>query len=104
MMKGFTNSAGCLALLATLVSGTIALPVQDAPLRVEWRSLSSAAKADYISAVKCLDGLPSKIGLETSRYNDFPYVHAQLNNESASFLSRRVNLWHHANERSQFTL
>lgn len=81
MMKGFTNSAGCLALLATLVSGTIALPVQDAPLRVEWRSLSSAAKADYISAVKCLDGLPSKIGLETSRYNDFPYVHAQLNNE-----------------------
>ncbi|KAK1497048.1 hypothetical protein CTAM01_08060 [Colletotrichum tamarilloi] len=80
-MKGFTKSAGYLALLAALVSETIALPVQDAPLRIEWRSLSSAAKADYISAVKCLDGLPSKIGLKSSRYNDFPYVHAQLNNE-----------------------
>ncbi|KAK1625228.1 monooxygenase [Colletotrichum phormii] len=80
-MNGFANSAGCLALLAALISETVALPVQDAPLRVEWRSLSSAAKAGYISAVKCLDGLPSKIGLETSRYNDFPYVHAQLNNE-----------------------
>ncbi|KAL4411090.1 hypothetical protein CABS03_08431 [Colletotrichum abscissum] len=80
-MKGFTKSAGYLALLAALASETIALPVQDAPLRIEWRSLSSAAKADYISAVKCLDGLPSKIGLKSSRYNDFPYVHAQLNNE-----------------------
>ncbi|KAK1499381.1 hypothetical protein CCUS01_00105 [Colletotrichum cuscutae] len=91
-MKGFTKSAGYLALLAALVSETIAVPVQDAPLRIEWRSLSSAAKADYISAVKCLDGLPSKIGLKSSRYNDFPYVHAQLNNESASFLSRRQHL------------
>ncbi|OHF02047.1 hypothetical protein CORC01_02626 [Colletotrichum orchidophilum] len=80
-MRGFLTTAGCLASLAALVSETIALPVQDAPLRVEWRTLSSAAKADYISAVKCLDGLPSKIGLETSLYNDFPYVHALLNNE-----------------------
>ncbi|CVK94751.1 related to monophenol monooxygenase (tyrosinase) [Fusarium mangiferae] len=47
--------------------------------RVEWRKLSKSSQAEYIDAVKCLDKLPSKLGLTTSRYNDFPYVHRTLN-------------------------
>ncbi|KAF9871307.1 hypothetical protein CkaCkLH20_11228 [Colletotrichum karsti] len=68
-------------LLATAAETAYGLSVNDTqiPQRVEWRELSQTAQADYIKAVQCLDGLPSKIGLETSRYNDFPYVHAHLN-------------------------
>lgn len=70
--------------IALLVVFTIAAPSQYAApsqvqTRVEWRKLSKSAQADYISAVKCLDKLPSKIGLKTSHYNDFPYVHTKLN-------------------------
>ncbi|XEV03447.1 hypothetical protein FSHL1_008734 [Fusarium sambucinum] len=32
-----------------------------------------------VEAVKCLDKIPSKIGLKTSRYNALPYVHTKLN-------------------------
>jgi tyrosinase len=73
--------------IALLVVFTIAAPSQyvapsQVQTRVEWRKLSKSAQAEYISAVKCLDKLPSKIGLKTSHYNDFPYVHAKLNIQS----------------------
>ncbi|OHW94339.1 monooxygenase [Colletotrichum incanum] len=77
----YLTSASNIALLVAFITETRAAPTQETPSRVEWRSLSDTAKVDYIAAVKCLDKLPSKIGLETSRYNDFPYVHAHLNNE-----------------------
>lgn len=51
-------------------------------LRVEWRDLPEATQIGYVEAVKCLDTLPSKLGLETSRYNDFSYVHSALNLQS----------------------
>ncbi|KAG5784240.1 hypothetical protein H9Q73_002142 [Fusarium xylarioides] len=71
-------------IIALLIAVAIAAPSQYAApsqvqTRVEWRKLSKSAQADYISAVKCLDKLPSKIGLKTSHYNDFPYVHTKLN-------------------------
>ncbi|CAJ2509338.1 Uu.00g143640.m01.CDS01 [Anthostomella pinea] len=47
--------------------------------RPEWRTLPDDTKAEYISAVKCLTTKPSRIGLDTTLYDDFPYVHAQLN-------------------------
>ncbi|VTT64566.1 unnamed protein product [Fusarium fujikuroi] len=48
-------------------------------IRIEWRKLSKSSQAEYISAVKCLDKMQSQLGLKTSRYNDFPYVHRTLN-------------------------
>nr|XP_036582174.1 uncharacterized protein CTRU02_07740 [Colletotrichum truncatum]KAF6790834.1 hypothetical protein CTRU02_07740 [Colletotrichum truncatum] len=81
-MRSFGLASNLAVSFAAVVNTANAAPIDDTtqlPQRIEWRSLSDAGKADYITAVKCLDSKPSKIGLETSRYNDFPYVHAQLN-------------------------
>ncbi|KAJ4253856.1 hypothetical protein NW762_010251 [Fusarium torreyae] len=47
--------------------------------RVEWRELKDADKQSYINAVKCLKTKPSRLGLKTSLYDDFAYVHFQYN-------------------------
>ncbi|KAH8771953.1 monooxygenase [Diaporthe sp. PMI_573] len=60
--------------------------------RREWRSLSTAEQEEYISAVKCLATKPSRLNLTTTLYDDFPYVHNELNSKIhfvASFLP-----WH----------
>lgn len=50
--------------------------------RLEWRSLSQTQKNHYTAAVTCLTTKPSKIGLNTTRYDDFPYIHSELNANS----------------------
>ena len=50
----------------------------DPPLRREWRALSEEEKMDFIRAVQCLARKPSKLGLNTTRYDDFVYVHVNL--------------------------
>ncbi|KAF5240380.1 hypothetical protein FANTH_9640 [Fusarium anthophilum] len=60
--------------------------------RVEWRELDDAARQQYTDAVVCLSTKPSRLGLNTSLYDDFPYVHAHLDKQIhavASFLP-----WH----------
>ncbi|KAK7941449.1 uncharacterized protein PG986_013836 [Apiospora aurea] len=60
--------------------------------RVEWRQLSAADQQSYIKAVLCLKTKPSKMGLNTSLYDDFPNVHFNYNiyiHGSAPFLP-----WH----------
>ncbi|KAM0547275.1 hypothetical protein ACHAPJ_010410 [Fusarium lateritium] len=47
--------------------------------RVEWRELKDTDKQSYINAVKCLKTKPSRLGLKTSLYDDFAYVHFQYN-------------------------
>ncbi|KAM0205553.1 hypothetical protein ACHAPA_011533 [Fusarium lateritium] len=47
--------------------------------RVEWRQLKDSDKQSYINAVKCLKTKPSRLGLKTSLYDDFAYVHFQYN-------------------------
>ncbi|ETS76328.1 hypothetical protein PFICI_11715 [Pestalotiopsis fici W106-1] len=77
----------CAAVATSLAQSCVA-PAE----RKEWRSLPDTEKANYISAVKCLSTRPSKIGLSTSLYEDFPWVHAKLNSYVhfvASFLP-----WH----------
>lgn len=49
-------------------------------IRREWRSLSWVEKLNYIEAVQCLRGLPSRLGLNHSLYADFPYVHENVGN------------------------
>ncbi|GIZ48654.1 hypothetical protein CKM354_001170600 [Cercospora kikuchii] len=61
-------------------------------LRKEWRQLNAKERKAYTDAVLCLKSKPSQIGLSTSLYDDFPYVHQQVDKEVhfvASFLP-----WH----------
>ncbi|KAG4440811.1 hypothetical protein IFR05_003683 [Cadophora sp. M221] len=61
-------------------------------VRKEWRTLSRSDQINYVEAVNCLTTKTSRIGLTTPLYDDFPYIHNQLNNEIhsvASFLP-----WH----------
>ena len=46
--------------------------------RREWRSLSTAEKHDYLQAVGCLREQPSRLGLNQSLYDDFPWVHVRI--------------------------
>ncbi|PVI05329.1 Di-copper centre-containing protein [Periconia macrospinosa] len=60
--------------------------------RVEFRTLDAATRKQYTDAVMCLSTKPSSIGLNTSLYDDFTYVHTHLNSKIhyvASFLP-----WH----------
>lgn len=47
--------------------------------RVEWRSLSTGEQQNYIDAALCLTTKPSRLGLNTTLYDDFAYVHHRYN-------------------------
>ncbi|KAI9055050.1 hypothetical protein LZ554_000016 [Drepanopeziza brunnea f. sp. 'monogermtubi'] len=64
----------------------------DPTVRREWRTLARDEQISYVAAVKCLTTKPSTFSLSSPLYDDFAYVHNQLNNEVhlvASFLP-----WH----------
>ncbi|KAF9696441.1 hypothetical protein EKO04_005173 [Ascochyta lentis] len=44
-------------------------------VRQEWRSLKAADRNAYIDAIHCLASKPSILGLNTTRLDDFAYVH-----------------------------
>ena len=50
--------------------------------RLEWRALSDDVKKRYTDSVLCLKTKPSQLGLTTSRYDDFPYIHTHLDRSS----------------------
>jgi tyrosinase len=61
-------------------------------LRREWRTLSQFEKDHYISSVKCLTTIPSKIKSDWTSYEDFPWIHSHVGyytHNSAPFLP-----WH----------
>jgi tyrosinase len=57
---------------------------KEPAVRKEWRQLSEESRQSYLQAVLCLRSKPSRLGLETSLYEDFPYVHARVDTESNS--------------------
>ncbi|RFU25773.1 hypothetical protein B7463_g10564, partial [Scytalidium lignicola] len=64
----------------------------DPALRQEWRMLSIEARQSYIAAVQCLSDIPSRLGLNSTRYDDFVYSHLGMFNKT-----HRVTLslpWH----------
>ena len=61
---------------STAVYSSPACP--NPPTRREWRSLSRDEKQDYLLAVQCLRETPSRLGLNQSLYDDFPYVHIRV--------------------------
>ena len=46
------------------------------PNRQEWRNLSEEQKQNYLDAVLCLKETPSRLKMDQSLYDDFPWVHA----------------------------
>ena len=68
----------CAAALIPRQHSTCVNPVK----RVEWRELDAALQTQYIDAVLCLKTKPSKLGVNTTRYDDFPYVHTHLDKSS----------------------
>lgn len=52
------------------------IPCANPPYRQEWRALSEWQKQDYLNAVLCLKENPSRLGMNQSLWDDFPWVHA----------------------------
>lgn len=51
---------------------------EHATARPSWHDLPLHRRHAYVRAVQRLSSLPSRLGLNTSRYDDFTYVHIQL--------------------------
>ncbi|KAF4980281.1 hypothetical protein FDECE_17910 [Fusarium decemcellulare] len=68
-----------LAAAAAVPEGSASSTCKSPAKRVEWRELKDVDKQSYIDAVLCLKTRPSRLGLETPLYDDFPYVHHKYN-------------------------
>lgn len=64
--------------------------------RVEWHDSSDTQKQNYVNAVKCLFGKPSKGGYAGSknRYEDFVQVHQSVTDNVHN--NRKFIVWHRA--------
>ncbi|KAF4453694.1 hypothetical protein F53441_3703 [Fusarium austroafricanum] len=71
--------AGAVAPVVALPSVQVEKPCLEPEKRVEWRQLSSADQKSYIDAVLCLKTKPSRMGLKSSLYDDFPHLHFKSN-------------------------
>lgn len=58
--------------------------------RIEWRELDATDQQGYIDAVLCLKTKPSRMGLNSSLYDDFPHLHFQLNSWSKFYPQYQV--------------
>ncbi|KAF4633193.1 hypothetical protein G7Y89_g4922 [Cudoniella acicularis] len=66
-------------------------------LRKEWNSVSQSERDEYIKAAQCLPTKPSKIGLSTTLYDDFSYIHALVFDEvhiKGDFTTAAFLPWH----------
>ena len=54
----------------------------DPVVRKEWGAATDAEKSSYINAVLCLAKKPSRLGLSTTLYDDFGYIHNKLTLQS----------------------
>ncbi|WZH47647.1 Monophenol monooxygenase Tyrosinase [Fusarium acuminatum] len=61
------------------VSTTPKKTCTNPPKKVEWRKLGAANQKNYLDSVLCLKTKPSRMGLKTSLYDDFPHIHFELN-------------------------
>ena len=51
---------------------------ENPPHRLEWRTLTAQQKQNYLAAVLCLKEIPSRLGMNHSLWDDFPWVHALI--------------------------
>jgi hypothetical protein len=81
MLGGLGVAVICNHQLQTFTTSSVAI-CKDPVTRHEWRSLGSDEKREYIAAVQCLKETPSRLGLNQSLYDDFPYIHSTVGNGS----------------------
>ena len=94
LVVGFTGGTYLRAIQKPGIYGLVELSnaCKHPVLRREWRSLSKADKRDYIQSVKCLKTLPSRLHLNQTVYDDFPWIHkhfGEYSHDAAPFLA-----WH----------
>jgi tyrosinase len=51
---------------------------KEGAIRKEWRALTTPEKHEYLAAVQCLKTQPSRLGLNHTLYDDFPFVHSHV--------------------------
>ncbi len=61
----------------TRTTSTSARPCESLAVRLEWRDLNREEKREYLRAVSCLRERPSRLGLNQTLYDDFPYFHTR---------------------------
>jgi hypothetical protein len=76
-LASFENSCKNTLILSRKFDLTVMLG-RHPPRRREWRSLGEKEQEDLITAIQCLTQMPSRLGLPTTRYNDFVYVHVEI--------------------------
>ena len=71
-------------------------PGQTPAVRREWRELSDQERADYVNAVVCLHGKPSKLASiqSPSRFDDVAFTH--FNARSFAHGNSAFLPWHRA--------
>ncbi|QKX62709.1 uncharacterized protein TRUGW13939_09870 [Talaromyces rugulosus] len=78
VISGFILVISCI-LLGSRVLGLPFNSLKSTPchttVRPEWRSLSLKERENYVAAIQCLSNSPSRLGLNTTRYDDFVYSH-----------------------------
>ena len=70
-----------------VVSARPSLFCQQAPIRREWRTLTTGEQQNYVRAVRCLATKPSKLNENGTLYDDFPWVHKHTSSKSTSDFS-----------------
>ncbi|KAF5667277.1 monophenol monooxygenase (tyrosinase) [Fusarium heterosporum] len=72
--------------IASIIAPAVSFPgfkagksCTDPAKRIEWRELDPADQKGYIDSVLCLKTKPSRMGLNSSLYDDFPHLHFKLN-------------------------
>ena len=86
-----------LGLLIRQTSRTSASPrpsCENPAIRHEWRSLSKREKGAYLQAVQCLRTTPSRLGLNQTLYDDFPYLHTRTGEDGMSSFRRSQDSKH----------
>ncbi|KUL82876.1 hypothetical protein ZTR_09027 [Talaromyces verruculosus] len=81
------SSISLVLALVTLISLMPLGPSSDSScrnptIRREWRGLSLNARQKYVAAAQCLTRGQSRLGLSTTRYDDFVYAHLAVANDT----------------------
>jgi tyrosinase len=91
------KALSAITLVSVSLQAVLALPQADLSprqtcsspkVRKEWSKATQAEQSSYIKAALCLATKPSKIGLKTTLYDDFGYIHALLFGQSGFQRSR----------------
>lgn len=51
---------------------------QNPSIRREWRTLTNSEKARFIEALQCLQATPSMMNEDSSRFDDYPWIHQNV--------------------------